>query len=239
MKKYILVTGGSQGIGLATVKLLLSNGYNVIATYNKSQTSLLDLKKEISTLTIHKVDLKNPKEIEDMFYSFIEQGIKLDAIINSAGEPLYSLLIDTSVENIVSLININLTSQIITSKHAIKNFLSNNGGKIVNISSIWGIYGASCESVYSATKGAIISFTKSIAKEYASAGITATAIAPGPVDTNMLKSFSQNEREDIKHLSSINKIATPEEVANIIFSIIKDNSSLYNGSVIEISGTII
>lgn len=239
MSKYILIIGGSSGIGLELTKLLLKKNINVISTFNKTEKNLSLLKKSFTNLIVYKIDLKNAQEIKNMFLYFQQEDIQISGLVNSAGDSLYSLLIDTKPEDISSIININLTSTILTTQSAIKNMLSHEGGKIINISSIWGLYGASCESIYSATKGGIIAFTKSIAKEYASANITATVIAPGPVNTKMLNSFTEEERRDIASMSALNKIAKPSEIAEIIYSVLSDNSKLYNGSVIEISGTLI
>ena len=238
MNKVALVTGSAKGIGREICIQLAKNGYDIIAHYNKSENKANELKNEIlkigtNCITI-KADLTNKTDIDNMFLFISQTYKKIDVLINNAGISLEKMLIDCSYEDICNVISTNLTSMIYVTKLTVNNMLKYNEGKIVNISSIWGECGASCESIYSASKGGMIAFTKAMAKELAYQNITVNCICPGAIETDMMKNFSEEDRKAIIEEIPLQKIGTPKDVADAVLYLI--NSNYITGATISVNG---
>lgn len=238
MNKVALVTGSAKGIGREICIQLAKNGYDIIAHYNKSEIKANELKNEIlkigtNCITI-KADLTNKTDIDNMFLLISQTYKKIDVLINNAGISLEKMLIDCSYEDICNVISTNLSSMIYITKLAVNNMLKYNEGKIVNISSIWGECGASCESIYSASKGGMIAFTKAMAKELAYQNITVNCICPGAIETDMMKNFSEEDRKAIIEEIPLQKIGTPKDVADAVLYLI--NSNYITGATISVNG---
>lgn len=180
--KVVLITGASKGIGKAMARLFAHNGYKVIIVYNNSELEAQNLANELCsngfTAVCLKANIANETEIKNMFEQSIDIFGHIDVLINNAGISSHNILMDETSSSIDSLISTNLTGTINCCKYVYKHFISRGKGKIINISSIWGVCGASNESIYSATKGGIIAFSKALAKELAYSGITVNCIAP-------------------------------------------------------------
>ncbi len=227
--KKVLVTGGAGGIGAAICKAF-SKEYDVIINYNKSHEKAQALAAELSCLT-YQCDVSNPVAVAKMFS---EIG-SVDILINNAGAPLQKLFTDCGDEEIIVNIETNLLSAIYCAKAALPAMIMQKSGKIINISSMWGICGASCEVVYSAAKAGLIGFTKALAKEAAPSGITVNAIAPGAVKTDML-TLSESDLNALIAETPLGRIGTPEEIASLTLFLASKNADFITGQVISPNG---
>ena len=234
--KTALVTGASRGIGLAIATILAQNGYHLHLTCKNSYDKLQEIAKTLSetynvSCKAYKTDMGNFAEVWTLF-SDIDS---LDVLINNAGVSHIGLLQDTSVDEWQKVIDTNLNSVFYTSKLTIPKMLANEGGIIINISSIWGNAGASMEVAYSASKGGVNAFTKALAKELAPSNITVNAISCGVIDTDMNKCFSQAEINALIDEIPANRLGTTEEVATLVLQLI--NSPKYlTGQIITMDG---
>ena len=234
--KTALVTGASRGIGLAIATILAQNGYQLHLTCKKSYKKLQEIAKNLSeeynvSCTAHKTDMGNFAEVWTLF-STIDS---LDILINNAGVSHIGLLQDTSVDEWQKIIDTNLSSVFYTCKLTIPKMLANEGGTIINISSIWGNAGASMEVAYSASKGGVNAFTKALAKELAPSNISVNAISCGVIDTDMNKGLSKSAMKSLIADIPANRLGTPDEVATLVLQMI--NSPKYlTGQIITIDG---
>lgn len=238
--KTVLITGSSRGIGKAIARRLNPN-YKIAINYKESKKAAMDLLKELRqtnpyTIAI-RADVSKKSEVEDMF-STIEKNLgAVDILINNAGIAHYSLIQDTPYEIWQKIIQTNLDSVFLTSKRAIAHMLEKKEGVIINMSSIWGEEGSSMESAYSASKGAINSLTKSLAKELAPSNIRVNAIAPGIVETDMMtRDFSKEELEELKKEVGMERFAKAEEIASLVAYLISEEASYITGDIINING---
>lgn len=236
--KVVLVTGGSKGIGAAIVKYLSENSYQVILNYNKSEESATEIKKELKeknvSIDIIKADVSNKEEVDNMVNEIIKKYHRIDVLINNAGISQEKLFLDTTREDWGNMINVNLNSVYNCTKAVLPNMLERKSGSIINISSIWGVTGASCEVAYSTTKAAINGFTKALAKEMGLSNIRINSIAPGIIDTDMNKNLNEQELNEIKEQIPLNKIGKPKDIAKCVQWLIEDEYT--TGQVINING---
>lgn len=238
--KVALITGSSRGIGKEIAKVFAKNGYSVVICYNKSKEDAQNLCEEIikfgGRAIIFKVDVTNIEDIKNMLKYTIYCFGHIDVLINNAGIAHKALLIDEDMNEIDSIIDTNLKGTINVTKFALPYMLKNGGGKIINISSIWGSEGASCESVYSASKAGIIGFTRSIAKEYAYNNITANCICPGVVDTDMNKNLSEKELEELVESIPQKRMLKGEEIGELALFLANKTGDYITGQSIVIDG---
>ena len=238
--KTVLITGSSRGIGAAIARRL-NDEYKIIINYNKSIDKAFALMEELRETNPNviaiKANVSDESEVENMF-SIAEKNFgHVDILINNAGISHFSLIQDIDFATWQNVINTNLNSVFLNSKRAIPNMISKQYGVIINMSSIWGEIGASMETLYSASKGAINTFTKAMAKELAPSGIRVNAIAPGIVDTDMMRNdFSESELLDLKKEVDTNRFAKPEEIAGLVRYLISDEASYITGDIIHING---
>ena len=198
VNKVVVVTGSSRGIGANIVKTLAKKGYRVILNYNKSENYAQNVQKELINVDIFKADVSKKEEAVSLINFAIEKYGKIDVLINNAGISQSKLFTDLTDEDWNNIINSNLNSAFFCSREAAKNMIHNKSGLIINISSIWGITGASCEVAYSTSKAALNGFTKALAKELGPSNIRVNAIAPGIINTDMNNYLSNEELESIK-----------------------------------------
>lgn len=234
--KTILVTGGSRGIGRAIVEKFAKEGYNVVLNYNKSEYAALDIAKQYKNVEIFKANVSNPKDVEAMVNFAEEKFKKIDVLVNNAGISSSSLLQDLSLEEWNNLFEVNVTGTFLVTKNVLPNMISNKSGKIINISSVWGLVGASMEVAYSASKAAIIGFTKALAKEVGPSGITVNAIAPGIVMTDMVSNLTVSEFEEIRNEIPLERIGETSDIANAAFFLASDDASYITGQVLSPNG---
>lgn len=201
--KKVLITGGATGIGKSTAMLFAQKGYDVFVTYNQT-------KPDFDGVTKIKCNLENEKDILNLFKTVGN----IDILVNNAGISLIKQINDTTAEEYDKIMSVNARSYFLCSREAIKLMLKNHEGAIVNVSSMWGQTGASCEIAYSMSKAAVIGLTRSLAEELAPSGITVNCICPGIIDTRMNNMFDKNELEEEVPLG---RLGTSEEVADAIF----------------------
>ena len=201
--KKILITGGATGIGKATALLFKQKGYDVFITYNQSEPNF-------DGITKIKCNLENENEIIELF----NQITSLDVLVNNAGISLIKQINDTTAEEYDKIMRINARSYFLCSREAVKLMLKSHSGAIVNVSSMWGQLGASCEIAYSMSKAAVIGLSRSLAQELAPSGITVNCVCPGIIDTRMNSMFEKSELEEEV---PIGRLGTAEEVADAIY----------------------
>lgn len=238
--KTVLITGSSRGIG-AAIAQRLNNEYKIIINYNNSKDKALKLLENLRKTNPNVIAVKADVSKEDdvnMLFDLAEKNFShVDILINNAGISHFSQIQDIEFETWKKVISTNLNSVFLSSKRAIPNMIKNNYGVIINMSSIWGDFGASMEALYSTSKGAINTFTKALSKELAPSGIRVNAVAPGIVDTDMMRNdFSYQELEELKKEVSVNRFAKPEEIADLIYYLISDQASYITGDIIHING---
>jgi 3-oxoacyl-[acyl-carrier protein] reductase len=242
MMKSVLITGASRGIGRAAAIAFAKAGYRLVITCSRSAAALLDLKnileRDYGAAVYTSVgDISDYSYVEELFLHIKELFGGVDVVVNNAGISHIGLLQDMTIEQWNRIVSTNLTSVFSTCRLAIPYMLQNQpeGGKIINISSVWGNVGASCEVAYSATKGGINAFTKALAKELAPSNIQVNAIACGVIDTQMNQCFSAQERAALAEEIPAGRFGTPEEVAALILQLSTGNEYL-TGQIISLDG---
>ncbi|MCM1174530.1 MAG: SDR family NAD(P)-dependent oxidoreductase [Blautia sp.] len=236
MTKYALVTGASRGIGRAIAETLASDGYHLYLTCLHSGQTLSGFAAELSeryhiSCTPFIGDMGNADDIDALFSSIKN----LDVLVNNAGISYIGLLSEMSLADWRKMMSTNLDSVFYTSRLTIPLMLRRHSGRIINISSVWGNVGASMEAAYSASKGAVNSFTKALAKELAPSNIQVNAIACGVIDTDMNRCFSAEELEALRQEIPCDRIGTPAEVAQMVKSLL-DAPAYLTGQVITLDG---
>ena len=201
--KKVLITGGATGIGKTTALLFKQKGYDVFITYNQSEPDFDGIAKI-------KCNLENENEIIELF----NQIKSIDVLVNNAGISLIKQINDTTAEEYDKIMRINARSYFLCSREAVKLMLKSHSGAIVNVSSMWGQLGASCEIAYSMSKAAVIGLSRSLAQELAPSGITVNCVCPGIIDTRMNSMFEKSELEEEV---PIGRLGTAEEVADAIY----------------------
>ena len=237
--KTIIITGASGGIGSAIACSLAEKNTNLVLVYHTNKKAVDELKKKLSTkcnVMLCKCDLTSEEEVEKMVNSAIKKFSKIDCLINCAGISQFKQIQDISTQDYVQIMNNNFLSSLLTTKFVSKNMISNKYGKIINISSMWGVVGASMESLYSASKGAINTLTLSLAKELGPSNITVNAICPGLIDTKMNNCLNEDDKLAIVESTPLGRIGKPEDVANLVKFLTSDKASFITGQIITIDG---
>ena len=240
MKSTVLITGASRGIGQAIAIAFAKAGYQLVITCSKSEHELLAL---ADILTNHYGvnvltsigDIGNYEYVCKLFHDIKNHFGGVDILINNAGISHVGLLTDMTIDEWNCIINTNLTSVFSTCKHAVPYMVSRQRGKIINISSVWGNVGASCEVAYSACKGGMNTFTKALAKELAPSNIQVNAIACGCIDTQMNACFSDEERAALAEDIPAGRFGTPKEVADLVLDLAQRHNYL-TGQIITLDG---
>lgn len=238
MNKVVIVTGASRGIGKGIAKGLAQKGYTVIANYNKSEERILELKEELKkekiNIDIFKADVSKRNDAKELVEYTIKKYGKIDILINNAGISQIKEFTQITDEDWNNMINTNLNSVFYMTQETCNNMIHNKNGCIINISSIWGLIGASCEVHYSVSKAGIDAITKSLAKEMGLSNIRVNSIAPGIIDTEMNKNLSQEEISNIKEEIPLEKIGKVQDIEKCVEWLIEDEYT--TGQVISING---
>lgn len=241
--KVILVTGASRGIGRAIAKELANEGASIAINYSKDDEGANLTLSEIKELggygKLFKKDISDYNNCKELIEEVILAFGKIDILINNAAKSKIGLFMDASTEDIMELINTNLLGVMYLSKLIIPHMISKGTGNIINISSIWGEVGASCEVIYSTTKGGINLFTKALAKEVASFGIRVNAIAPGVINTEMNSFLSDEEKEELIAEIPMDRFGEAEEIAKTALFLCNDECKYLTGQIIRVDGGII
>ena len=221
--KKVLITGGATGIGKGTALLFKQKGYDVFITYNQSEP-------DFDGITKIKCNLENENEIIELF----NQIKSIDVLVNNAGISLVKQINDTTAEEYDKIMRINARSYFLCSREAVKLMLNSHSGAIVNVSSMWGQLGASCEIAYSMSKAAVIGLSRSLAQELAPSGITVNCVCPGIIDTRMNSMFEKSELEEEV---PIGRLGTAEEVADAIYFL--SQNKYITSQIIGVNGGIV
>lgn len=233
--KTVLITGGSRGIGRAMVEAFSKNGYAVAFTYKNSAELAEKLANETGALAI-RADSSLEAEVSSAVKYTIEKLGQIDCLINNAGISSFSLFTDLTLEDWNNTLVVNLTGAFLYSKAVIPDMLSRKKGRIINISSMWGLVGSSCEVHYSTAKAALIGMTKALAKELGPSGITVNAIAPGVINTDMNKNLSSEDISALVDETPVMRIGEGTDVASAAMFLAGDEASFITGDVLNVSG---
>ena len=238
MQKVAIVTGGSRGIGRAIVETLARKGINVIANYNQSEEKAKQLQENLEKENIHidiiKADVSKREEVKNMVDMVIKKYGKIDVLINNAGISQEKLFQDITDEDWEHVTKVNLYSAFCTTQEVLPYMLSQKSGCIINISSIYGIIGGSCAVAYSATKAGMDGMTKALAKELGPSNIRVNSIAPGCIDTDMNKQYTEEDINQVKEETPLERIGKPEDIAKCAMWLVEDTFT--TGQVISING---
>ena len=240
MKQTALITGASRGIGAALAETFARAGYQLTLCCQHSEGKLMELVQRLqeqyhTTVLVRIGDVGDDAFVKAMVDATLEAFGAIDVLINNAGISYIGLLTDMSIEDWNRIVATNLTSVFSTCRCVVPSMVHNKRGRIINISSVWGNVGASCEVAYSACKGGINSFTRALGKELAPSQITVNAIACGVIDTDMNRCFSEEERADLIAEIPAERMGRPEEVAELALSIASGHAYL-NGQIITLDG---
>lgn len=227
-EKIAVVTGGVRGIGLGISLALKKKGYRVYALYSKDEKSAAAAQGE-GVIPV-KADVRNEAEIV-AFFSVLRH---VDVLVNNAGIAVAAQLQDTSAEMLDELYAVNVRGAFLCAREAAKKMISEQSGCIVNVSSVWGEAGGSCESAYSATKGALIALTKALAKELGYSGIRVNCVSPGVIDTTMNARLTAEDMEALREEIPLGRIGKPEDVANAVTGLIENE--YVNGADVPVNG---
>lgn len=239
-EQTVLITGASRGIGAAIAERFAAVGMKVVIHYRDSHEAANEvartcMKHGAKVLTVS-ADVKSREQIMLMKEKLEQKEMIPDIIVNNAGIAHYGLLSDLSEEEWDSVMDVNLKGAFLCSQAFMKAMISQKYGRIINVSSIWGISGASCEVVYSTAKGGLNAFTKALAKELAPSGVTVNAVAPGAVETDMMSGFQSEERDAIASEIPAGRFAMPYEVASLVYFLALPESGYITGQIISPNG---
>lgn len=241
----VLITGASGAIGSSCARIFAENGYNVIAQYYKNKENALDLYTELNekrkySCEILYADVSNEEDAAALFKKAYDIFPSLDALVCAAGVSAYGLIDEASEEVWDAVMNVNAKGTFLCCREALKYMSRRQKGRIVTISSVWGMTGAANEAVYSASKGAVIAFTKALAKEAAPYNINANCIAPGAVYSEMLNAINTVELEHwAKDEIPLKRIGTPEDIAKTAYFLGGDGADYITGQVISPNGGLV
>ncbi|CAH8770066.1 elongation factor P 5-aminopentanone reductase [Paenibacillus dendritiformis] len=236
----VLITGASRGIGAAIAHRFASVGMKVIIHYLNSHEAANEVARAClayggEAITI-RADLRSAEQIDRMKSKLDELGFTPDILVNNAGTAYYGLFTDVTEEEWDDCMNINLKGMFLCTQRFAPHMISQKYGRIINVSSVWGITGASCEVMYSTAKGGVNAFTKSLAKELAPSGVTVNAVAPGAVDTDMMKHLDTSERSALEEDIPAGRLGTPDEIASLVYFLALPESGYITGQVISPNG---
>lgn len=240
--KTVLITGASRGIGRAVALAFAKKGYNVCINCVHQKTLLDSLSAEMqgvaASVSQYVGDVSDADFVKKMFADIKKKYGSIDILVNNAGISLVGLFTDMSDEEWRKVCGVNLDGVIWCSREATRMMVEEKSGKIINISSMWGQVGASCEVAYSATKGAVDAFTKALAKELAPSNIQVNAVSLGVIDTDMNRCFSEEERSALMDEIPAGRFGTPEEAAELVVSLCEGKEYL-TGQIIRMDGGMI
>ena len=240
--KTALITGVSGGIGRAIATEFIQKGYFVIGQYNSNKESVDQFVDELKSKNLAenffaiKCDLSNSEDIKNMMDT-IENSFKcLSVLVNNAGISLTKLITETAEDEWDKVFAVNLKSAYQITNRVLKGMIAKKQGKIVNISSMWGISGSSMEVAYSASKAGLIGYTKALAKEVGLSGINVNCVCPGVIDTKMNAHLSSEDILELKNQTPLNKIGRPVDVAKLVYFLCSEDADFITGQIISCDG---
>ncbi len=240
MNKTVLVTGGAGGIGQEICCSMADNGFSVAIGYNQNMQNAINIQNHLQSkgysAVAVKIDVTSSESVKQAVQEITDKLGFISVVVNNAGTSQQKLFCDISETEWLNMIDVNLNGAYRVSKEVLPQMISKKQGNIINISSIWGQTGGSCEVHYSAAKAGLIGMTKALAKEVAPCNITVNAVAPGAVDTNMLSGFSQQDIQQIAQETPLERIATAKDVANTVQFLASENASFITGQILAVNG---
>ena len=235
--KVAFVTGGAKGIGSAIVKRLIKDGYKVAFTYNNSEEKANSLANEFGeNCKAYKLDITDSNAVKTVVDDIEKDFGEIHILVNNAGVAEQALFTDITDEMWHRMIETNLSGAFYCSRAVLKYMINRKSGKIINISSIWGETGGSCEVHYSASKSGLIGMTKALAKEVGLSGITVNSVSPGVILTDMTSHFDEETMNALKEETPLNKIGTPEDVAGAVSFLASKDADFITGQNISVNG---
>ena len=231
----VFINGGSRGIGKAMVELFSKNGHDVVFSYNNSEAAALELAEKTGARAI-KADSSNELEVKNACNTALREFGSVDVLINNAAISSFSLFTDLTLDDWHKTFAVNVDGAFLYCRELVPSMVKHKYGRIINISSMWGQVGSSCEVHYSASKAALIGLTKALAKELGPSGITVNCIAPGVIDTDMNSSLSESDLADLCSETPVMKIGKPSDVAEAALFLAGENTDFITGAVINVNG---
>lgn len=236
----MLVTGASRGIGREIAKLFAKNGYQVAVNYCLSQeqaeSCVDEIQQQGGTAMMIGADVSNRLEVHNMIKQVYQSFGKIDILVNNAGIAQQKLFTDLSEQDWIKMFDINVKGVFEVTQAVLPLMIRQQQGNIVNISSMWGVTGASCEVHYSAAKAAVIGFTKALAKEVGPSHINVNCVAPGVIQTQMNDLLSQQTIQTLKEETPLGRIGTPKDVAELVLFLASEKASFLTGQIITADG---
>ncbi len=241
MNKTAIITGGTRGIGRAVAIKFYELGYNIALVYNNNEENANKFCSAFDTdrVLLIKADVSSFDEMQKMGRDVISKFKRVDVLVNNAGISEQKMINDISESDWDNMFSVNVKGAFNCTKAVLHNMIHNKYGRIINVSSMWGITGASCEVHYSATKAALIGFTKSLAKELGPSGITVNCVAPGLIETDMNSSFSKDIINEIVNETPVMRIGTGKDVAESVAFLASDDAEFITGQVLSVNGGLV
>ncbi len=240
MNNTALITGASRGIGKAIAELFAENNYNVVINYRSSDVKANELmerlkRKNLSAMLI-KADVSVREQVDEMYAEIKQAYGGVDVLVNNAGIAEQKLFTDVSEDDWDNMFDINVKGMFNCTQAVLNDMISAKYGKIINISSIWGLVGASCEVAYASSKAAVIGFTKSLAKELGPSNICVNCIAPGIIDTDMNASLDDKAINELKEQTPLIRLGSVADIANLALYLASDKANFITGQIISPNG---
>lgn len=239
-KKTVLITGAARGIGLAAAELFARSGYNVLINYRTSEEAALSLcgalERDGLSAAVFRADVTDRAAVEAMTYYCAARFGGIDVLVNNAGLTRTTLFVDITEEEWDEILAVNLKGVYLCTRAALRYMLPKKKGKIINISSIWGLVGGACEAHYSAAKAGVIGLTKALAKELGPSNIQVNCIAPGAVATGMLSGYTAGELDELRRQTPLQRLGRPEEIAACALFLASPAADFLTGQVLSPNG---
>ncbi len=243
MRRVVLISGGSRGIGAACVRTFAEQGDRVVFLYRSAENAanalVAELRAKGRDVSCFRCDVADPAQVEAVLANILRTFHRIDVLVNCAGIAHIGLFTDMTVEEWDNLFHVNVRSAFMLSRAALPGMISRQTGCIVNVSSMWGEVGASCEVAYSATKAALIGLTKALAKEVGPSGVCVNCVTPGVIDTDMNAQLTEEDRAALCDETPLGRIGKPEEIAKTVAFLCSEDAAFITGQVVGVSGGLV
>ena len=240
MQKTAIVTGAARGIGKAIAKRLVEDGFFVAAVYNSSEKLAKKLESELyPNVKAYKCDVSDSESVNAVVRAVLKDRKTVDVLVNNAGIAQQKLFTDITDEDWSRMIGVDLSGAFYFTRAVLPSMINEKSGIIINITSMWGETGGSCEVHYSAAKAGLIGMTKALAKETGLSGICVNAVSPGVIETDMMSNFSEADKEVLREEIPLSRLGSGEDVANTVAFLCSEKASYITGQVISVNGGIV